>query len=189
MDSAVFMWPIYRERGCMPAEASGVNLLAAVVLATASATGLATVHYGAPPPDFLVPTQHGAQPLSHLRGKPVVINFWASWCPPCTDELPYFERIRQVYGDRLTIITVSNEEPGVAQAYLQRKHLTDLPLLEDPAGKVFAAYKIPPIPDTIVLDASGDVSYVSKGGLSWTELQTAVEQVLAGPASTAAGGP
>ena len=171
----------------MPAENVQVQFLAAAVLAIASATGLATVHYGAPPPDFLVPTQHGAQPLSHFRGKPVVINFWASWCPPCTDELPYFERIQRAYGDKITIITVSNEEPGVARAYLRSRHLADLPLVEDPAGKVFAAYKIPPIPDTIVLNSAGEVSYVSKGGLSWSELQDAVEQVLAEPGSASAG--
>lgn len=164
----------------MPAEKVRVKFLAAAVLAIASATGLTTVHYGTPPPDFLVPTPQGAEPLSHLRGKPVVINFWASWCPPCTDELPYFERIRSSYGDRVTLITVSNEAPGIAEGYLQKEHL-DLPLIEDPNGKIFAAYKIPPIPDTVVLDSAGNVSYVSAGGLSWSELETAVERVLVTP--------
>jgi peroxiredoxin len=188
MDSAVFMRPIYREPCGMPAEKVGVNFLAATVLAIASATGLTTVHYGAPPPDFMVPTPQGAEPLSHLRGKPVVINFWASWCPPCTDELPYFERIRNDYGDRVTLITVSNEAPGVAEAYLQKEHL-DLPVIDDPDGKIFEAYKIPPIPDTVVLDASGDVTYVSVGGLSMNELETAVEHVLAPPSSVSAARP
>ena len=165
----------------MPAEKVGVKFLAAAIIAIASSTGLSSVHYGAPPPDFLVPTPQGAEPLSHLRGKPVVINFWASWCPPCTDELPYFERVRADYGDRVTLITVSNEEPGVAENYLQKQHL-DLPLIEDPGSKIFEAYKIPPIPDTVVLDASGNVTYVSAGGLSWNELETAVEHVLATPA-------
>jgi peroxiredoxin len=188
MDSAVFMGPIYREPCGMPAENVGVKFLAATILAIASASGLTTVHYGAPPPDFMVPTPQGAEPLSHLRGKPVVINFWASWCPPCTDELPYFERIQSDYGDRVTLITVSNEAPGVAETYLHKEHL-DLPLIEDPEGKIFKAYKIPPIPDTIVLDASGNVTYVSAGGLSWSELDTAVEHVLATPAPSDAAQP
>lgn len=164
----------------MPAENVFVKFLAAVVIAIASATGLTSVRYGAPPPDFMVPTPQGAEPLSHLRGKPVVINFWASWCPPCTDELPYFERVREDYGSRVTLITVSNEAPGVAETYLRQRHF-DLPLIEDPAGKIFSAYKIPPIPDTVVLDAEGNVTYVSAGGLSWTELRTAVDRVLATP--------
>ena len=158
-----------------------VKFLAAAVLAIASATSLTTVHYGAPPPDILVPTPKGAEPLSHFRGKPVVINFWASWCPPCTDELPYFQRIQSQFGDRVTILTVSNEAPGVAESYLKKEHI-DLPLIEDSTGKIFDAYKIPPIPDTVVLDADGKVTYVSAGGLSWNELQTAVDHVLATPA-------
>jgi thiol-disulfide isomerase/thioredoxin len=169
----------------MPAENVGVKFLAAAIIGIASATGLTTVHYGAPPPSFMVPTPQGAEPLSHFRGKPVVINFWASWCPPCTDELPYFERVRQSYGDRVTVITVSNEAPGVAEGYLRQRHI-DLPLVEDPSGKIFSAYKIPPIPDTVVLDSGGNVSYVSAGGLSWPELQTAVDRVLAVPAPVSA---
>lgn len=136
----------------------------------------------------MVPTPKGAEPLSALRGKPVVINFWASWCPPCTDELPYFSRIQSEFGDRITLITVSNEAPGVAETYLRKQHM-DLPLIEDPAGKIFDAYKIPPIPDTVVLDADGNVTYVSAGGLSWSELQTAVDHVLPSPAPAEASRP
>jgi hypothetical protein len=62
-------------------------------------------------------------------------------------------------------------------------------LIEDPNGKIFDAYKIPPIPDTVVLDASGNVTYVSAGGLSWNELDSAVERVLATPAPPSAARP
>src|SRR5579883_1702943 len=127
--AAVFMRASTGENLRMPAENLGVKLLAALVLAAATGTGLATVHYGAPPPDFSVPTARGAQPLSELRGKPVVINFWASWCPPCTDELPYFERASRTYGDRIRIVTIDwNEAPGVARGYL-KSHGLDLPLI------------------------------------------------------------
>lgn len=136
------------------------------------------MHYGAPPPDFTVPTTHGSEPLSELRGKPVVINFWASWCPPCTDEMKYFERLKQTYGDRVRIVTVDwDEEPGVAQAYLKSQHI-DLPVVPDRQSKIYAAYSLRVVPDTLVLDAAGNVTYVSVGGLSWQELQTAVDRVL-----------
>lgn len=158
-----------------------MKLLAAAVLAAATGTGLANVHYGAPPPDFSIPTARGAQPLSELRGKPVIINFWASWCPPCTDELPYFERASRTYGDRIRIVTIDwNEAPGVARGYL-KSHGLDLPLIEDPQSKIYAAYSLTEVPDTVVLDASGAVTYVSVGGLSWNELQTAVEAALSSP--------
>jgi thiol-disulfide isomerase/thioredoxin len=155
-----------------------VKLLAALLLAAASGTGLAAVHYGAPPPDFSVRTAQGTRHLSDLRGKPVVINFWASWCPPCTNELPYFERIAQTYGDRIAIVTVDwNEDPGVAQSYL-RSHDLHLPLVPDQQSQIYRAYSLSEVPDTVVLDAQGNVTYVSVGELSWDELNTAVQQVL-----------
>ena len=156
-----------------------MKLLAAIVLAAATGTGLATVHYGAPPPDFSVPTARGELPLSQLRGKPVVINFWASWCPPCTDELPYFARMVQTYGDRVRLVTIDwNEADGVAQSYL-KEHGLALPVMEDRQSKIYAAYSLDEVPDTVVLDASGNVTYVSQGGLSWQELHRAVDQALA----------
>ena len=162
----------------MPAEKVGVKSLPALVLAAATGTGLASVHYGAPPPDFSVPTRQGARPLSQLRGKPVVINFWASWCPPCTNEMPYFQRLKELYGDRVRIVTVDwNEDPSVAQAYLAAEHF-DLPLVADRQSKIYAAYSLSEVPDTIVLDGDGNVAYVSVGELSWVELQAAVNRVL-----------
>jgi thiol-disulfide isomerase/thioredoxin len=160
-----------------------VKSLAALLLAVATGTGLSAVHYGAPPPDFDVPTRQGIQPLSQLRGKPVVINFWASWCPPCTSEMPFFTRLKALYGDRVRVITVDwNEDPSVADAYLRSRHI-DLPVVWDRQSKIYAAYSLSEVPDTVVLDAAGNVTYVSVGGLSWQELQTAVEHVLP-PATT-----
>ena len=155
-----------------------MKLLAALVLAAASGTGLATIHYGAPPPDFAVRTPQGSEPLSALRGKPVVINFWASWCPPCTDELPYFERLAQTYGDKVTIVTVDwNEQPDTAAAYL-RSHDLHLPVTTDEQSLIYKAYSLFEVPDTVVLDSDGNVAYVSVGELSWRELNGAVEKVL-----------
>ncbi len=162
----------------MPAEKYGMVTVAALAFAAMSATGLSNVRVGLPPPDFIVQTPDGNIPLSRLRGKPVVINFWASWCPPCTDELPYFERIEKLYGNRVTVVTVSNEAPGVAKAYLAGKRYA-LPLVEDPKGDIFREYSIPPIPDTVVLNAAGKVVYVSVGGLSWNELESAVARAVA----------
>ncbi|MBV8489727.1 MAG: TlpA family protein disulfide reductase, partial [Candidatus Eremiobacteraeota bacterium] len=119
----------YREPQDMPAEKIHVKALAAIVLSAATGTGLATVHYGQAPPDFALSSAKGSVTLSQLRGKPVVINFWASWCPPCTDELTSFTRLQHAYGSRIAIITVSNEAPGVARAYLEQKRYA-LPLVE-----------------------------------------------------------
>ncbi len=69
-------------------------MFAALVLAalTGSSTGLATIHYDAPPPNFTFPTPNGTLNLSDLRGRVVVIDFWATWCHVCTAELADFVR-------------------------------------------------------------------------------------------------
>lgn len=162
----------------MPAENHGVRFLSALLLAAGAGTGLATVQYGAPPPDFNIPTVRGPQPLSQLRGTPVVINFWASWCPPCTDELPYFQRLSNIYGSRIRVVTVDwDEAPGTAQSYL-RAHNLSLPVIEDRQSKIYGAYSLKEVPDTVVLDSSGAVTYVAEGGLSWNEIRSAVDQAL-----------
>lgn len=157
-----------------------MNVVHVLLLAASASTGLANIHFGAPPPAFDIPTARGAVPLTTLRGRPVVINFWATWCPPCTTELPYFGRLKQIYGDRIALVTISSEPAGVARSYLTGHHEA-LPLLEDSTGKLSKAYSIAEVPDTLVLDSAGNVAYVSVGGLDWSELQAAVEAALARP--------
>jgi peroxiredoxin len=165
-------------------------MFAALVLAalTVPSTGLATIRYDAPPPNFAFPTAHGPEYLSDLRGKVVVIDFWATWCHVCTAELRDFVRARETFGDRVEIVTLSDELPNVAARYLQSGNIS-LPLVEDLAGTVFTIYSVSAIPVTLVLDPSGDVTYVSVGGLSWAELDQAIERALPEPsASTPAAG-
>jgi len=158
-------------------------LLSATPLAQARgraepSTGLATIRLNQPPPDFTF-SGAGGQPqrLSALRGRPVVINFWATWCYACIDEMPAFEQLERTYGNRVAFITLSNEPAGTASAYLAR-HKLRLPLLEDPQRAIFSAYSITQYPVTVVVDAAGRVSYVSVGGLDWTELRAAVDRAF-----------
>ncbi len=164
-------------------------MLAALVLAVITgSTGLQTIHFNAAPPDFSIPTAKGSEKLSDLRGKPVVLNFWASWCHPCTDELKDFVRARTLYGNKINVITISSEPHDVAASYLRLWNI-DLPLVEDLDSKISNAYSVPPIPVTIVLDSSGAVTHVSVGELDWTELHTAIDEVLApGSAGSPSGG-
>ncbi len=155
-------------------------MVSALLLAasTASATGLATIRYDAPPPNFAIPSAHGTRYLSDYRGKVVVIDFWASWCHVCTEELGDFARAKATFGDRVAIVTLSEEPPPLAAAYLLRKKL-DLPLVEDRSGAIFRTYSVAKFPVTLVLDPAGNVSYVSVGGLDWPELQGAIERAEA----------
>lgn len=156
---------------------------------TASATGLSTIRYDAPPPNFAIPSAHGTHYLFDLRGKVVVIDFWASWCHVCTEEMDDFVRAQQTFGDRVAVVTVSDEATGVAAGYFERRNIR-LPLVEDPTDTIERIYSVPKIPVTLVLDPLGNVSYVSVGGLSWQELVWAIERAEAAlpPAGTPASG-
>lgn len=163
----------------------GALVFAALVAAnsaTTPSTGLPTIRYHAPPPDFNIPAGSGTRPLSTLRGKAVLINFWASWCHPCTDELKLFVRARREYGDRLVVVTVSSEPHDVAASYLRLWNI-ELPLVEDLDDAVSKAYSVPPIPVTVLVDPAGNVSYVSVGETSWSELAGALQETIGSPRS------
>lgn len=162
----------------MPAE-KVVQMLAALVLAAATAIKHVPEH--APPPDFAITTAKGTKHLTDLRGKVVVLNFWATWCPPCLDELKYFVRAVATYGDKIDLLTISSEPPDVAASYLRLWNIS-LPVLEDTDGSISKAYHAPPIPLTIIVDPAGNVSYISIGELSWNELQGAIDKALTIPA-------
>jgi thiol-disulfide isomerase/thioredoxin len=144
-------------------------------------TGLRGIAYGAPPPDFAFDVGSGTQRLSALAGKVVVIHFWASWCAPCVLELPLFERLQSMYGDRVTIVTLGwKEDPQTSRDFLAGRH-SALPLVPDAGRAIAVEYGIESIPTTLVLGRDGTVTHVSVGALEWDELDYAVEAALASP--------
>jgi len=134
---------------------------------TVQSTGLSGVRFDAAPPNFTFDLGAGPTSLAALVGRPVLLNFWASYCEPCTGELPTFEKIHHTYGDRVRIITLSNEGDG-ARTYLQAHHY-DLPLVDDRDNVVWKKYGVLPIPTTILLRPNGTVRYVTIGATSYEE--------------------
>jgi thiol-disulfide isomerase/thioredoxin len=139
---------------------------------------LRAVTVGAAPPDFVFDVGKGPTHLAALAGKPVLINFWATWCLPCLDELEMFGRVQREYGDKIRVITLSNEKTGRARDYLDHHKLKQLPLAEDVTSVIFKSYTIEEIPVTVVVRADGTVGYLSVGELEWEEFHQAVEAAL-----------
>ncbi len=133
-----------------------------------------------------LPLPEGAVKLSALEDRPVVLNFFATYCEPCTDEMPYFHKEAAAYGSAVRFITISDEDGHEARTWM-RDHGYALPVVEDPAHAIWAAWSMQAIPVTVVLAPGGRVTYLRIGGLNDAELRAAI--ATAGIASAAAGVP
>jgi thiol-disulfide isomerase/thioredoxin len=95
--------------------------------------------------------------LRDERGKVVLINFWATWCPPCRAEMPMLSKLNREWGPKGLAILAISDEPAETVIRFERQFGYGLPALLDPARKVFDHYRVQGIPDTRILDQSGRV--------------------------------
>lgn len=149
-----------------------------------SAGGLASVaRKGFLAPDFELQTLTGSSlRLSNLRGKVVILNLWASWCPPCKAEMPTLERIYQEYHSQgLEILAVNNtiqDSSAAAADFVQQNGLT-FPVPLDVEGRVSQGYLLSALPTTFFIDSNGIIREVTVGGpLSEALLRIQVETLL-----------
>ncbi len=108
--------------------------------------------------------------LEQYRGKVVVVNFWATWCPPCVEELPSLENAWQRYRQQgLVVLAVSGEESDVVTSFLERlpSDIT-FPVLIDGDMKSGNRWQIRGLPTTVVVDRSGDVHWRTEGQLDFS---------------------
>lgn len=133
---------------------------------------------GSPAADFSLQTLNGGtQKLSDLRGKPVMINFWATWCPPCEAEMPMFQQYAEKYADQLVILGVNYaEEKDLVADFVQDYGLT-FPILLDSDGSVAYQYYVRSYPSTFFVDADGVVRSQHLGLMSEELLVAYLETV------------
>lgn len=122
--------------------------------------------------------------LADYRGKAVLLNFWASWCPPCLQEMPSMERLRtKMAGRPLAIVAISSAEPlADVSDYLSRMPL-GFDILLDSDGANTRRWKVFAMPTTFLIDAKGQLRQVITGAIDWDtgEGLQAVEALLAHP--------
>jgi peroxiredoxin len=137
-------------------------------------------------PDFSLRTAEGEIiTLSELKGRPILINFWASWCPPCRAEMPAFERAYQAWQDQgfliLAINATQQDSVDQALAFAQEYGLS-FPLLFDADGQVYRNYQVRSLPTSFFVDPQGVIREVVVGGpISEALLHVRVEQLLKSP--------
>ncbi len=120
-----------------------------------------------PAPNFTLKSVAGKNiKLSELRGHVVLVNFWATWCAPCKDELPFFNRLYEKYKIAgVEILGVNIDKLSSRAADFSRSLGLSFPILLDPSGKVSASYRINSMPTTAVIAKDGTVRHIHRGFL------------------------
>jgi peroxiredoxin len=118
--------------------------------------------------------------LDDFIGKPILINFWATWCGPCRFEMPTIQSRFNKYGDELGVIAINFDEPShVVQGFVDELRLTFTVLL-DPGGLVQREYRVRAYPTTYFIDKHGFVKFQHIGYMSESQLDQYLEQIGVG---------
>jgi len=141
-------------------------------------------------PAFALPALDGPTVgLEDSRGEVVLVNFWATWCPPCRAEMASMEELYRAYRDRgLTILAISTDAGGaqVVEPFVRARGLT-FPILLDPPGAVANRYAVRGLPTSYLVDRDGTIVSREVGARDWAgaSARRLVEKVLLGPAASA----
>jgi len=140
-------------------------MLAAVVAISTVLTPVARAGAPAPAPDFTLPARDGGNVrLSDLRGQVVMINFWATWCGPCRQEMPLLQQIQTKYEPLGFTLVGINVEPDSAAAMTWLKQVSvSFPILFDQNNVVAERFGVQGMPSSVFVDRAGNVRYVHRG--------------------------
>jgi len=133
---------------------------------------------GRPAPDFSLQPLDGGEPvtLASLRGRPAVLNFWASWCVPCFQEHPLLVAASRGLGDRVRFVgVIYQDSEEQVRSFLARQG-SAYPSLVDPGSRTAIAFGIFGVPETYFLDAEGRITAKHVGPLDAASLRAKLEQ-------------
>lgn len=139
-----------------------------------------SVDIGSPAPNFEL-ARLGADSLSldELKGNVVLVNFWATWCGPCRDEMPDMQRVYDRYhNEGFEIVAVNLEESEVTvQGFVNKLNLT-YPIVYDLTGEVFDMYLVRPLPTSYFIDREGIIRFVFVGPMDEETIERRVKLLL-----------
>ncbi|MGH7931772.1 MAG: redoxin domain-containing protein [Candidatus Binataceae bacterium] len=143
-------------------------------------------------PDFVLQNLRGdSVSLSAFRGKVVLLNFWATWCPSCRGEMPSLAKLYRDFGGRsdLVLLTVSVDQGGAVavQPFVQENGY-EFPVLLDPDDSISRKYEVSGIPSTFLIGRAGEILWNCAGGIDWSsnEIEKVLKETLGSPSATAA---
>ncbi len=109
--------------------------------------------------------------LDEFKGKVVFLNFWATWCKPCEEEMPSMQRVYDILKERnfeMIALSVDTEGPEVVRKFVERYGLT-FPIFLDPKGKIKDGYKTTGVPETFIIDQNGVIAEKIWGPRNWDD--------------------
>jgi len=145
--------------------AASIALLGLVLLI--GCTGSHPPRIGSAAPNFSITDAQHTVSLAQFRGKPVVLNFWATWCPPCIEEMPSLVQMQKELGDQVIVLAVSEDADNDAYKQFIRDHNIDLLTVRDTqrTNEVYGTFKFP---ETYILDRNGKIVRKFIGATNWT---------------------
>jgi peroxiredoxin len=139
-----------------------------------SSTGVST---GEVAPDFELKTLDGRNvKLSDLQGKKVILNFWATWCPPCEAEMPAMEKYYKEAPKDVVILAVNIDPQLDVQGFIDKKGIT-FPIPLDEKDEVNSLYQVISIPTTYFIDTKGVIQYKHIGGMTYDLMKKNVQNL------------
>jgi len=135
--------------------------MAAVIVTGASFAAAA----GGPAPAFTLSGLTG-QPaaLSQFKGQVIMVNFWATWCGPCQQEMPLLDQMYKKYKPAgFTLIGVNVDKESAPVMDLMTRKPVSFPVLLDPASQVSKAYHVDEMPSSVIIDRKGEIRYIHRG--------------------------
>jgi peroxiredoxin len=124
--------------------------------------------------DFKLDTLSGESiTLSELKGKKVILNFWATWCPPCKEEMPIMQEFYTKYGKNVEVLAINIDPQYNVKEYQKAMGLT-FPILLDKDDKINNAYDILTVPTTFVINEQGTITHKQIGAITTLEAFTAL---------------
>ena len=120
--------------------------------------------------------------LSENFGKPIVVNFWATWCGPCVSELPYFEEMYEKYKDKVTFMMVNmtdgyQEKLEDVKKFMQNNSYT-FPVYYDTNYSAANAYRVSSVPMSLFIESSGEIEDTHLGAMSEAVLENYINELL-----------
>ena len=164
--------PYYRDVGIRVLKSRRlifVNLaLAAAIAATGCDRGSHPSEIGTPAPDFTVSDGSTSLHLAGYRGKVVVLNFWATWCPPCIQELPSLEQFHREHPEYPILAVSIDEDADVYKRFVADRHV-DFVTVRDPEQNAAKLYKTTGWPESFVIDRNVVVRRRFIGATDWSD--------------------